>query len=212
MRTMTLFSAARAAARSAILVAAIALPTFLSATTYAGPASASAEPATRLSGHVLPALASATRQPQSWTKWLTGTDAADARNITLTIVLAHDHEAGFQQYLHDVYDPASPIFRHFLTPVQIAEKFGPSQQAYDQMLAWLRSRNFVLAHGSANRMTLTVHGTRADAERAFAVNVNDYAYGERTFYANDENPSVPSELAPHVLAVNGLSTLVQPRP
>ena len=207
MRTTALFSAARAAARSAILVAAIALPTFLGATTYAARPAAAGEPTMRLAGHVLPALASATRQPQSWTKWLTGSDATDAQNIILTLVLNRDDEAGFQQYLHDVYDPASPIFGQFLAPAQIAEKFGPSQQAYDETLAWLKSQDFELAEGSANRMTLTVRGTRATAANAFAVDIDDYAFGERRFYANDAGPALPAALAAHVRYIGGLSNL-----
>ena len=210
MQTTRAFSAARALVRRAILIAAVALPTFLGATPYAGGPPVTSEATTRLSGHVLPALANATRQPQSWTKWLTGTDASDAQPITLTLVLNRDDEAGFQQYLHDVYDPASPIFRKFQTPEQLAERFGPSQQAYDETLAWLRTQNFELAHGSANRMTLTVQGSRADAAKAFAVGIDDYALGERHFYANDAEPSLPEALATHVQYIGGLSNLAQP--
>lgn len=212
MRTTAWLNVARAAARRAVLVAAIALPVFLSATTYAGPAPAQTDATMRLSGHVLPALAHATRQPQSWTKWLTGSDATDAQSITLTIVLNRDDEAGFQQYLRDVYDPASPIFRKFLTPAQIAERFGPTQSAYDDTLAWLKLQGFELAEGSANRMTLTVRGARAAAEHAFDVRIDDYRDGERSFHANDDEPSLPADVATHVLAIQGLSDLAQPHP
>lgn len=211
MRMAAWFAAARVVTRHAILVAAIALPTFLSATTYVKPPMVSANSTVRLKGHVLPALASATRQ-SDWAKWPTGTDAIDAQDITLTIVLNRDDEAGFQQYLHDVYDPSSPIFRKFLTAGQIAERFGPSQQAYNETLAWLKSKNFELDEGSANRMTLTVRGARADAEHAFDVHINDYRSGERSFHANDDEPSLPMDVAAHVLAIQGLSDLAQPRP
>ena len=211
MRTTAWFAAAGKVARHAILIAAVALPTFLSATTYTRPPIVSENSSVRLTGHVLPALASATREP-NWAKWPTGTNAIDAQEITLTIVLNRDDEAGFQHYLHAVYDPASPIFRKFLTPVQIAERFGPSQQAYDETLGWLKSKNFELAEGSANRMTLTVRGARADAEHAFDVRIDDYRDGERSFHANDDEPALPMDVATHVLAVQGLSDLAQPRP
>ena len=210
MRTTVWFSAVRAAMRRAILVAAMALPTFLSATTHAGPAVIAPATTTRLSGHVLPALANATRQPQSWMKWLTGADAADAQSIILTIVLNRDDESGFQQYLHDVYDPASPIFRKFLAPTQLAERFGPSQSTYDDTLAWLKSQDFELLEGSTNRMTLTVRGTRGGAAKAFAVGIGDYALGERHFYAIESEPSLPTTLAAHVQYVAGLSNLAVP--
>src|SRR5579864_3914590 len=138
MKMATWFTAVRMVVRHVILIAAVALPTFVSATTYTKAPIVSAKSSVRLGGHVLPALARAAREPD-WAKWPTGKDATDAQEITLTIVLNRDDEAGFQRYLSDVYDPASPIFRKFLTPVQIAERFGPSQQAYDETLDWLKS-------------------------------------------------------------------------
>jgi kumamolisin len=158
----------------------------------------------RLLGHTLPALAQATPATQ------TTTTANQA--LTLTLVLKRDDEAGFQQYLKDVYDPASTTFRHFLTAAQIAQRFGPSQQAYSQVLAYLGTQNFALVEGSANRMTLTVRAARADTERAFATRIGDYTLGGRHFYSNDSEPALPEQLAEHVQSVTGLSNLAEPQP
>ncbi len=153
-----------------------------------------------LSGHVLPALARASA--------VTATPSADP--LTLTIVLKRDDEAGFQQFLHDLYDPASPAFRHFLSPAQIAERFGPSQEAYDQVSNFLRAQNFGLIEASANRMTLTVGAARADVERTFAVHIGDYALGDHKFHANVDEPVLPTAIGNHVQAVLGLSNLARP--
>ena len=151
-----------------------------------------------LSGHVLPALAYAS--PASRT---------DTAPLTVTLVLNRDDEAGFQKYLSDVYDPASQTFRHFLTAQQIAEKFGPSQESYARLSNFVAAQNLALATPSANRMTLTVTGTRADVEKAFAVHIGDYTIGNRTFFANRDAPMLPADIAPHVNAVLGLSNLAQ---
>jgi subtilase family serine protease len=71
--------------------------------------------------------------------------------LTLTLVLRRDDEAGFQRYLHDVYDTQSPLYRKFLSAAQIADRFGPSQASLDQVSAYLSAQRFetIEAHRTA---------------------------------------------------------------
>ncbi len=59
--------------------------------------------------------------------------------LTITVVLKRTDEAGFQRYVRDVENRASPLYRRFLTPAQQAARFGPSRSTYTQNEAWLRS-------------------------------------------------------------------------
>src|SRR5262249_36055029 len=63
---------------------------------------------------------------------------------------------------------------------------------------------------SPNRLTLTVRGTLAQAQRAFHTPIRDVALGGRIAYANLEAPAVPFRLAPQIADVTGLSDVVQP--
>lgn len=163
----------------------------------------------RLADHVLAALPSAAPlAPGPIAK--NGGTSADPQTLNLTVVLRRDDEAGFQQYLREVYDPASGIFRQFLSPSQIAERFGPSQAAYDLVLAYLRAQNLELSEGSANRLTISVRAARDDAERAFDITIGDYFIDGREFYANDRDPMLPDAIAAHVQAISGLSNLARP--
>src|SRR5439155_25393126 len=85
------------------------------------------------------------------------------RSLTLTVVLNRTDQEGFDEFLRGVQDPQSPTYRHYLSPREQAERFGPSSQAYRAVLAWLRRNDFTLVEGSANRLTLTVRGTRESA-------------------------------------------------
>src|SRR6204780_9618 len=156
----------------------------------------------RLPGHVLPALAKATIIPSK--------SNSGAQPITLTIVLKRDDQAGFESYLHEIYDPRSKNLHKFLTQRQIANRFGPSRADYDSILAYLHANGFKLVRGSANRLTLTVRGSRAGAERAFTIRIGDYQANGRTFYANASDPALPAQLAAHVQAIAGLSTQQKP--
>src|SRR5262245_35477466 len=156
----------------------------------------------RLPGHVLEALKDANPLPPS-----TG---ADAEPVTLTIVLSRADHAGFDRYLRDVYDPQSANFRHFLGQRELAARFGPTQETYDGVLTYLRQSGFQLLQDSPNRLTLTVRGTRAQAEGAFKLAIRDYQMGNRQFYANDRDPSLPAELGREVQAIAGLSSAPLP--
>src|SRR6266851_2478376 len=150
----------------------------------------------RLSGEVSSALAKATKLP---------TKIPADTALTLNIVLNHTDQPGFETFLHDVYDPHSPAYRHFLTPIQISDCFGPSPESYDAILHYLQRKGFKLVEGSANRLTMTVRGTRAQVERTFGVQIGEYRIGNRTFYANDRDPVFPKQIASSIQAVLGLT-------
>lgn len=160
----------------------------------------------RLSGHVLPALAQAKRVDM-------GTSADKSNEpMTLTLVLKRDDQAGFDRYLHDVYDPKSKIYRKFLSQKEIARKFGPSRDTYDLVLYYLKKNGFELVEGSGNRMTLTVKGTRTETNHAFNIHIGDYAIDHKSFYANDSDPVLPKKMARHVETVAGLANLATVSP
>ncbi|MEO8738240.1 MAG: protease pro-enzyme activation domain-containing protein [Casimicrobiaceae bacterium] len=127
-----------------------------------------------LEGHVPPVVLQAAPVRDA-----SPTAAHDSAPITLTIVLRRTDPLGFQSYLADVYDAKSVNFRKFLTPAQVTERFGPSARDYATVLTYFNDQGFALGQGSANRMTLTLNGTRADAERSLAVTIKDYRLGDR---------------------------------
>jgi Pro-kumamolisin, activation domain/Bacterial Ig-like domain (group 1)/Subtilase family len=132
------------------------------------------------------------------------------RKLNLTIVLHRSDEAGFERYLQAVQDHSSPLYGHFLSSAQQAARFGPSRATYDRLKSWLRGRGLAVVSGSANRLSLTVKGRTAEAERAFHTTIRRLRAGGRSVYANLEAPALPRGLAPSVQAVTGLSDLTQP--
>ena len=82
---------------------------------------------------------------------------------------------------------------------------------YEQLEAWLTSRGFVVTQGSANRLSVSARGTRAQAERAFDTPIVDFRAGRRAVYSNLEAPALPGTIAAHVQAVMGMSDVAPPR-
>jgi kumamolisin len=167
-------------------------------------AQAPSGPAVQLSGHVLRILPAANKLPKL---------LADANEqLILTVMLHWSDEAGFDAYVQSFDDPKSPNYHHNLSHEEFMARFGPIQQAYDTVLAFLQQNGFTLLHGSSNRLTITVQGTRAQAERAFGVSIDNYQLGSRTFRANSTEPLILSSLGSMIRSVSGFSNLAQPHP
>ena len=107
-----------------------------------------------LPGHVLPALSRAKLLGH-----YRGTDASAP--MTLTVALNRSDEAGFQRYLQDVYDQHSKSYRHFLTPRQISDRFGPSRREYGSVISYLKRNRLAIVERYPNRMTVTVRQAAA---------------------------------------------------
>ncbi len=159
---------------------------------------------TTLPGHVIRALPNATPVPH--------TPQMDEQPITVTVVLNLTDPAGAAALEQDIADPNSANFQHTIGASDFTARFGPSQQAYDTVLNYLQQFGLTLSEGSQNRRTLTVTGTRGQAQRAFNVVINDYQLGTRTFHAVASDPSVPGAVAPLIAAVAGLNNLAVPTP
>jgi hypothetical protein len=159
-----------------------------------------------LAGHLLPTLVTARPVAQD-----AATKAARAAEpIALTVVLRRTDVAGFERFLADVYDRASPRFRQFLSPVEVSDRFGPSLDDYAQVRAYFTGAGLVPLEDSSNRLTLRVMGTRAQVERVLDVAIDDYQVDDTKFRANDREPTLPKSLAGRVHAIMGLSDLAAP--
>jgi hypothetical protein len=166
----------------------------------------------RLPGHVLDALRIATVDDTASRSSQSSAARTHKPRLTLTLTLKRDDQAAFDRYLRDVYDENSSNYLKFLSQAEIVKRFGPSRSVYAELSHYLRKSGLRLIQQSRNRLTVTVRGTRTEVERAFHVKIDDYKLGDSAFYANDRDPALPSNLAPRVLAIEGLATLSMPQP
>jgi Pro-kumamolisin, activation domain/Divergent InlB B-repeat domain/Glucodextranase, domain B len=134
------------------------------------------------------------------------------RQLNLVIGLPLRNPEALTNLLHQIYDPASPNFRQFLTPEQFTQMFGPTEQDYEALIAFAKSQGLTVSRRHSNRMLLGVHGPVADIEKAFQVTLRLYQHPteKRRFFATDVEPSVPSGL--RVLDISGLSDYGRPHP
>ena len=157
-----------------------------------------------LRGHVPAAVAKLNLRPAG------RLPATNRLNLAIGLPLRNTN--ALTKLLHDMYDPASPQFRRYLTPEQFTEQFGPTRQDYEAVRQFARKYGLDVTVTHSNRVLLDVAGPVADIEKAFQVTLRTYQHPTeaRQFHAPDVEPSVEAGLA--VLDISGLDNYALPRP
>ena len=157
-----------------------------------------------LHGHVPAAIAKLNLQPVS--------RLPSTNRLQLAIGLPLRNQVALDALLQQICDPTSPGFRHYLTPQQFAERFGPTEKDYETLVTLATSHGFIVTSRHPNRTLLSVTASVADVEKALKVTMRVYQHPTeaRTFYAPDVEPSVTAAIP--ILGISGLSDFSRPRP
>ena len=137
---------------------------------------------------------------------------AGSAQLRLALGLRLRNREALTNLLQQLYDPASPQYHHFLTPVQFAERFGPSERDYQSVLAFAQRNGLRVTATHPSRIVVDVSAPAADLERVFHVKLMEYAHPreKRRFYAPDTEPSL--DLAVPLLSISGLDNYALPHP
>lgn len=139
--------------------------------------------------------------------------AADAgQALRLSIGLRPGDPAGLDSLLQAIYTPGSPRYHHYLAPAEFTRLFAPSADQVQQVVSFLQSQGISVQSVAPNRLLIDAATTVGVAERAFHVQINEYTYANRTFYANAQAPSVPAALQPLIRSIGGLDNSVRYQP
>ena len=114
------------------------------------------------------------------------------QSMRLDIVLPLRNQPELDNFLRELYDPSSPSYRHFLTVQEFTARFGPSQEDYDAVIRFAKTKGFTVVGGSRDGMDVQLEGSVAAVEAAFDVTMGLYQHPteSRTFYAPDREPTV----------------------
>jgi hypothetical protein len=131
--------------------------------------------------------------------------------LSVAIGLPLHNQEALTNLLRQIYDPAGPNYRQYLTPEQFTERFGPTPQEYQAVMDFAKSNHLKVTSTNPNRTVVGVEGAAADFERAFQVKLRAYQHPteNRQFLAPDTEPSVPADLP--ILDVT-LSNFIVPHP
>ncbi|HEY1208382.1 MAG TPA: S53 family serine peptidase [Terracidiphilus sp.] len=134
------------------------------------------------------------------------------QQMQLDLVLPLRNQAGLDEFLKDLRNPASVSYRQFLTPQEFTARFGPTQEQYNAVLAFAKANGLTVVGGSRDGMEVQVKGSVAAIEAAFHINLQTFQHPteDRVFYAADREPSV--DLPFQLWHISGLDNYSIPKP
>ncbi len=134
------------------------------------------------------------------------------QTMHIDIVLPLRDQAGLENFVKEVSDPKSSSYRHYVTPSQFTDRFGPTQQQFDALIGFVQANGFTVTGGSRDSMDVQLEGSVASIEHAFHVTMGVYQHPteKRTFYAPDREPTV--NLPFQLWHISGLDNYSIPRP
>ena len=138
--------------------------------------------------------------------------ASGTQKLDLSVGLQMRNKQALDVLLANLNNPRSPLYHHYLTPQQFAAEFGPTTAQQQQVVAYLHSQGFAVSHLSSNGLLIDASADVAQVEAAFAVKINNYQIGSRTFYANASAPTVPDTVSSLIVSIGGMDNSVKMRP
>ncbi len=138
-------------------------------------------------------------------------EVSSDRKFELSVALPLRNADQLQEFLKQVSDPNSPLFRHYLTNEQFTEAYGPTQADYDSVVNYLKAKGLEVTATHSNRMIVSVRANKSDIQNAFHVGMHHYQRPDgTTFFGPDDEPSL--DLDTPVLRIGGLDNYILPHP
>jgi len=121
--------------------------------------------------------------------------------MSVVVQVAMQNAQGLLQYAQEANDPSSPLYRRWLTPQEIADRFGASPADYQKVASYFASLGMNVGLWP-QREAITVTGTEQQFEQAFGTSFGLYAFAGKTVIAPVSAPHFSTALP--VTAVVGL--------
>ena len=131
--------------------------------------------------------------------------------LQLTIGLLTNRQA-LENDLAALYDPNSPQYGQYLTPQQVADRYGASQASIDKVTSFLQAQGFQILSVSSLRDSLQVSASVAQITQTFSVLLQTFQQHGQTVFGPSGTVTLPAALKGLVTSIVGLSSFATPHP
>lgn len=135
--------------------------------------------------------------------------ADKTQRIDLSIGLRLNNQAALTNYVRDIANPQSTNYHRFLSPAQFNAVFAPGTGVYTALHEYLQQNGLMITHVYSHHLLIAFSGTIEQIEQVFQVSINMYttADGRHTFFANANDPSLPSSIVRTIQSFSGLNDI-----
>lgn len=132
--------------------------------------------------------------------------------LHLVIGLTLRDSGGLDQFLQQLYDPASTNYQKFLNSGEFLARFGPTEADYQAVKDFASTNGLTVLGTYGNRQLLDIDGPVMAVESAFHLTLRKFRLpdGAASCFGPDAEPSVDAALP--MADVTGLSDYAKPHP
>ncbi len=131
--------------------------------------------------------------------------AANAsQTIDVTVSLDLQNQSKLDQLVRQQQQKGSPNYHKWINASTFASTYAPTDQEVKSVTNFLTAHGLTVTDTAGNNMYVEVSGTIAAVEKAFHVQIDNYALDGQTYYSNTRGPSINDSSGAHVAAVTGL--------
>ena len=134
-----------------------------------------------------------------------------SKRITVTVWLKQRNKAAFDELVHQIYQPGSPQYHHFLTHEQYRAQFAPSPAAAAQVQEYLKANKLTVTSVDKYNHYVVVQGRVRDVQNAFSVHLNRINLKGNIHRVSDAEAAISGPVGELIQGVTGLDDFV-PRP
>jgi subtilase family serine protease len=127
--------------------------------------------------------------------------------LALVLSRSPEQQQAFDRFLKEQQDPASANYHNWLTPVEVGERYGASQQDIDAIGNWLQSQNLRVDSVANNRVIVRFSGPASAVASAFGAEMHYFLVDGEQRISITAEPQIPAALAGVIESVSGLSTM-----
>ena len=125
--------------------------------------------------------------------------------MTIFFSRSEAQQADLESLLAAQQNPASPLFHQWLTPEQFGARFGMAETDIGKVASWLEQQGFSVGSVSRSHNMISFSGTAGQVEQAFQTQMHYFNVGGERHFAPSTALSLPTAIAPTVLAVGSLN-------
>ncbi len=133
---------------------------------------------------------------------------ASVKRMRITVALKPRNARALDAYAQAVSDPASRLYRQYLTPGEFVSRFAPRATTIASVDQSLRAHGLLPGGTSANGLSIPIEASGSAVEHAFSLSLARFRLSDGAdVVMNTSAPAVDSRIAPAVQSVIGLSGL-----
>ena len=135
-----------------------------------------------------------------------------AEVVNASVILKVQKPDDLEAIAAAVQDPDSSKFHRFVSLDEFVNRFAPNSSDIDKIRRYLKQFGIAVTDVYPNHLLLRISGTVDAFDKAFDLDVHDFAKGQRHFHKPNRGPRIPEALRDILVTIVGPSTEPNFRP